>query len=182
MTLGWIIGLLLGGAVFGLIPFFVGRANGRPDLGLWGLIASSVSTLIFTGLPLLVAIGFTIAILAVRNKPVRTNTVYVAAAPGRQIICASGPLRGQTYRLSTAGLTIGRSAGCSVRFADGTPGVSGRHCMLHWQNGSLMLTDLGSAYGTFLEDGRRLPAQYPMPVTPGDKFFVGSPNIVFQIQ
>ena len=66
--------------------------------------------------------------------------------------------------------------------ADGTPGVSGRHCMLHWQNGSLMLTDLGSAYGTFLEDGRRLPAQYPMPVTPGDKFYVGSPNIVFQIQ
>lgn len=177
-----IIGFLLGGALLGLIPFFVGRANGRSDLGLWGLISSTISALLYTWLPLLVAIGFTIAILAVRNKPAAAKTVYVAAPSGQQIICTSGPLRGQTYRLSTAGITFGRSVGCQVRFPDATPGVSGRHCMLHWQNGSLMLTDLGSAYGTFLEDGRRLPAQYPMPVAPGDKFFVGSTNIVFQIQ
>jgi len=45
-ALGRIIGLILGGAVFGLIPFYVGKKKGRERLGLAGLVVSALSTLV----------------------------------------------------------------------------------------------------------------------------------------
>ncbi len=96
--------------------------------------------------------------------------------------CLAGPLQGQTYPLSGQELLFGRAPNCAVRMPDGTPGLSGIHCMLRrGQTGGLELVDLGSSYGTFTGAGKRLPPHYPEPVAPGARFWLGSQNLLFQI-
>lgn len=92
----------------------------------------------------------------------------------------SGAFAGK--RFSIAGtVRIGRDpARCSVVYPADTQGVSGVHCMLTVQNGAVCLMDLGSTYGTFL-DGRRLAANQPVTLKPGDRFCLGSERECFVI-
>lgn len=95
--------------------------------------------------------------------------------------CLAGPMQGQTFRMSSAGLQFGRETGCEVRFPDGTPGISGRHCCLRWEQGVPVLVDLGSRYGTFLGNGRQLPRNCPEPMAAGTRFYLANSNNLFQI-
>lgn len=105
-----------------------------------------------------------------------------AASPGGLAVrCLAGPLQGQTYPLGSQGLVFGRSSRCSVRMPSGTPGLSSSHCLLRYNQGVPELVDLGSTYGTFTGDGKRLVPQYPEPVGAGTRFFLGSQNLLFQI-
>lgn len=183
---------LLAGALVGLIPFFVGKYTGKPNLGRLGWRWTMASGLLFLSGP--VAIGFVIAII-VRNYdyyPPSTPPSHVPPAPvpptapaphaaSLGLTCLSGPLKGCTYPISGNGIMIGRDYDCAIRFDGSTPGISRHHCSLRWQNGALMLTDLGSAYGTYLSDGRKLPPQYPTQVGAGSRFFLGNQSILFQI-
>ena len=76
---------------------------------------------------------------------------------------------------------LGRDTDCTVRFPSDTAGISRHHCALRWQQGVPVLVDLGSAYGTYMGDGRRLPPNYPMNVGPGTRFYLSSPGNLFQI-
>jgi pSer/pThr/pTyr-binding forkhead associated (FHA) protein len=61
--------------------------------------------------------------------------------------------------------------------------VSRRHCCLRWDGGRrVTLEDCGSANGTFLADGRRLPAGQPAPLQPGDRFYLGNRDHQFQLE
>ena len=97
-----------------------------------------------------------------------------------RLVCVSGPLSGQSYALGS-GLSIGTDPSNSVRLPAGTPGISRRHCCLRWQNSAPQLIDLGSSYGTFLIDGRKLPPQYPTELNVGSRFYLGEPGCMFQI-
>ena len=79
------------------------------------------------------------------------------------------------------GLTFGRDPTCNVVFPPDTSGVSGRHCKLSWNGGTLCLTDLGSSFGTLLEDGRRL-SDSAEEVAAGTRFYLGSRKIGFTIE
>lgn len=185
--------LLLGGALLGLLPLLVGRSTGKPELGKLGMLASTLSGLIFLSLP--VSVGFLIAILVKTEDYVprraavnqSAQTFRMTEPPPRHetnglcLICLSGPLRGQSYPIGRNGLMMGRELSCAVCFPSGTPGVSGKHCCLRWQNGRLMLIDLNSRYGTFQGDGRQLPPNYPMPLTVGSRFYLGDTSCLFQI-
>ena len=81
--------------------------------------------------------------------------------------CLNGPMQGQTYQVGSQGLQFGRDNACAVRFPDGTPGVSRRHCRLYWSQGGPALVDLGSSYGTFLTHGKQLPPNCPDRWQPG---------------
>lgn len=100
---------------------------------------------------------------------------------GLAVRCLAGPLQGQTYPLRSQGLMFGRNPNCTVRMPDGTPGLSGTHCMLRYHQGVPELVDLGSSYGTYTGDGKRLPPHYPEPVAAGTRFYLGSQNLLFQI-
>ena len=68
MVLNILLGMALGGlsgAILGLIPFFVGRSSGRPDLGKNGLLCSigAGASLVFSWALPAVVVGFVIAIL-----------------------------------------------------------------------------------------------------------------------
>lgn len=176
------------GALWGLIPFILGMFFHKLRLGQLGLLCCALTALLHTALPAFAAVGFSIAVFVKRGDLPGSGGRAAAPAPtpapggnGCCLTCVSGPLRGQTYRIDAKGLTIGCGAQCGLRFPAGSPGVSQRHCALQWRNGALLLQDLGSSYGTFLADGRRLPPEYPVSLTAGSRFYLGSPNCMFQI-
>ena len=112
------------------------------------------------------------------------NVSPVIPAPsGRslRLTCVSGPLSGQSYVLGSGVLSIGTDPSNIVRLPAGTPGVSRRHCCVRWQSSAPQLVDLGSTYGTYLLDGRKLPPQYPTELAVGSRFYLGEPGCMFQI-
>ena len=73
-------------------------------------------------------------------------------------------------------ILIGRDPNsCKVVYAEGTSGVSGRHCSVSYDAaaGVFIVTDLRSTYGTFLANGQKMEANVPYRVTPGSEFYVG---------
>ena len=60
-----------------------------------------------------------------------------------------------------------------------TKGISGVHCVIRVENGTIILQDLGSTYGTFLGGGQRLAAQQPVVLKMGDRFCLGSEKECF---
>ena len=197
--MGFFVLVLLGflsGGVWGLITYAVCSMKKKPQLAklalMWCLI---LGTLTVGALAFLAAVGFIIAACVMegdyrpRNAP---NPVIVQQAPmpapsaspmggTLNLTCLSGPLRGQVYLIGKDGVTIGRDITCNVRIPDGTPGVSRRHCCIRWQQGVPVLIDLGSTHGTFQSDGRRLPPSYPTQLAAGSRFYLGTPNCLFQI-
>lgn len=98
-----------------------------------------------------------------------------AAAPGPR----SGPtafelvgldpeaIRGRTFVVD-AESTVGRTAGCQVQLDDST--VSQLHARLFVQDGRLLVEDLGSTNGTFVN---RRKVSSPTPMRRGDRVAFG---------
>lgn len=71
---------------------------------------------------------------------------------------------------------IGRDPNvCKVVYAEGTTGVSARHCSVAYDpvKGEFLVTDLRSTYGTFLMNGQKLEPNVPCHILPGSEFYVG---------
>lgn len=118
-------------------------------------------------------------------SPKYMNRPGYVGRPPREVTlgvrCLSGPLQGHTYPVGKSGVIIGRSADCAIRLPDGTPGVSARHCAIQYRGDMPMITDLGSTYGTYISDGRKLPSQYPHPAHVGMRFYLGRGDIQFEL-
>ena len=54
------------------------------------------------------------------------------------------------------------------------PGLGGRHCRVAYQpgEGCFIITDLGSSYGTFLGNGKKLTANVAEKLSSGDTFYL----------
>ena len=78
--------------------------------------------------------------------------------------------REQRLPVGQAPVTIGRTAQNQVVLP--APGLSRQHCRIEPAADGLVLIDLGSQNGTFL-DGQRLSAQVPAALTPGARIRVG---------
>jgi len=187
----WYIMMLVCGALIGLIPFGLGKYLDKPHLGQLGLILCSVSALLHPALPLAIAVAFVIGMCIAKNdiRINRNDTSFFRASEVRgnrvysiQLYSIAGPLKGRVYSIGSAGLTIGRDGGCAVRLPDSTPGISRCHCSIRFHQGQLALVDLNSAYGTYMGDGTRLPPNYPMQLGAGSRFYLGSPNVLFEIR
>lgn len=182
------------GAVFGLIPFFVGKSSGKPVLGRDGFfwsIGAGASLIMAWAVPGVV-IGFVIAIMVRDTDRIPSGQVIYQPTPpppgpvpvishNLGVKCISGPLMGQTYGVGPQGLIIGRDHDCAIRFPAGQPGISRHHCSLRWEGGVLMLTDMGSSHGTFLSNGTRLPAQFPTQVPANTRFYLVNSGNMFQV-
>ena len=82
-------------------------------------------------------------------------------------------------------ILIGRDhATCAVSFKEGTPGVSGRHCSLKYNEATndFILTDLGSTYGTFLASGQKLSPNTPYHLSAGDSFYLGENVNILRVE
>ena len=136
---------------------------------------SGGSTMLYVGIG--AAAVAVIAILAV----VLGKKKKAPAAPGNQEAKGTPILRsmapqhgGMVVQLHGQPVQIGRDgAVCRLVYQDGTPGVSGRHCQVSFEQGQFVLTDLNSTYGTFLSNGQRVAPNSPVTLPPKSSFYLG---------
>ena len=63
-----------------------------------------------------------------------------------------------------------------------TPQASARkHCQVFWQGGQLMMMDLGSTSGTFVQGRGQITANIPVPLRQGDIFYLGEKRNGYRI-
>ena len=82
---------------------------------------------------------------------------------------------GAPYNLSGTTTIIGRDPSCQICLPADTKGVSRKHCQLVIQGDDLILTDLGSTYGTFIHE-KQVPPNTPIKLHTGSYFCLGGPS------
>lgn len=118
-----------------------------------------------------------------RSAPQPAGVPASGPAPAQELRVQgqSGAFAGRRFAINGQ-VRIGRDPGGNdLVYPDGTPGISGRHCVVTLSGGQVTLTDLGSSYGTFLSGGRKLAPNQPMPLRMGDRFYLGSEKESFVI-
>ncbi len=132
-----------------------------------------------------VAIAAVIAVVLRKKKkapaPQTQKTEVRAAVP---VLRSMSPQHGgMIVQLHGQPVQLGRDAAvCRIAYRDGTPGVSGRHCQVYFDEGErlFVVTDLKSTYGTFLANGQRIAPDTPVKLTPKSSFYLGeSGNTVY---
>ena len=99
-----------------------------------------------------------------------------AAMPMAILVVKSGPDMGFKFRVKpTLVATLGRDLENEVVLDD--PACSRRHAQIEFKDGSYVLTDLGSANGTLVNDQRVSTRQ----LSDGDRIVVGQDQIVISI-
>ena len=117
------------------------------------------------------------------RQMVSVDEMYHNAANGAEAVIqgVSGLLNGKTYML-TAGtpLIFGRrTEKCNVLFKNETKGISSIHCKIKWYNGKVLIKDLGSTYGTWLNEGTRLEPNKYYELPDQGVFYLGSKENMF---
>ena len=84
------------------------------------------------------------------------------------LVVAKGPAQRRVLRLRSAETVIGRRQDCELRIASSE--VSRRHCLLSVHDGYVMVQDLDSVNGTFV-NGQRVEGKQR--VHPGDRLDIG---------
>jgi pSer/pThr/pTyr-binding forkhead associated (FHA) protein len=95
----------------------------------------------------------------------------------------SGPYAGMEIPLGAEPVAIGRDpALANVVIPAKYPGVSKRHLLVHLDpRRGFLLEDCWSTNGSFLADGQPLPAGQPFAVDPGTRFYLGTPELMFEV-
>lgn len=117
------------------------------------------------------------------RQMVSVDEMYHNAANSAEAVIqgVSGLLNGKTYML-TAGtpLIFGRrTEKCNVLFKNETKGLSSIHCKIKWYNGKVLIKDLGSTYGTWLNEGTRLEPNKYYELPDQGVFYLGSKENMF---
>ena len=102
---------------------------------------------------------------------------------GISVVGMSGLFRGQRFGMNAEGrILFGREAAATVRFPEGTGGISAKHCEIKIKEGVPVLVDRGSTYGTYMADGRKLEVNRPYRIANGMLFYLASPDNRFEIR
>lgn len=97
----------------------------------------------------------------------KKNDAYILTA-------LEGQFAGQKWELEKS-VMLGRDANCcQIVFAADTAGVSRVHCEVGCKDGSLYIRDLGSSYGTTLENGQVVNNYQEVKLESGDTFLVSA--------
>ena len=75
---------------------------------------------------------------------------------------------------------VGRKGECGICLPSQTPGVSGIHCRIVYQENQLYITDAGSTYGTYVNNVRIQPKAYQK-LKDGDQVMLGSRAVAFVV-
>jgi hypothetical protein len=114
---------------------------------------------------------------AARIAPVASDATGLHAAVGRDALLvvdrAPGHESGSRYDVSN-GATLGRG---DVEVVLEDPFASSQHARIERQGGAVVLEDLGSTNGTYLNDEL---LRGPQPLHSGDRIRIGDSHFVFQ--
>lgn len=122
---------------------------------------------------------------------VRVDAMYQEFSEKKKTVSARvrvhgvhGMYLGQDYELVENGnLVFGRNVQmCTVRYPDGTAGISSVHCELVFRDGRPVLIDRNSTYGTYVDGVRKLEPNVPYPVQDQTVFSLGGKEQQFRIE
>lgn len=135
---------------------------------------------------IVLAIGMAALIRTIRLCVAQAPTVGSGAVVGRKartgrLIGISGTYANRVVTLLDGQeLRVGRETGKHMLTLHGE-GVSRVHCLLTLREGSIIVRDLGSSNGTWL-NGKRLTSEQDTPISKGDVLAIGSPKERFEVQ
>lgn len=135
---------------------------------------------------IVLAIGMAALIRTIRPCVAQALTVGSGAVVGRKahtgrLIGISGTYANRVVTLLDGQeLRVGRETGKHMLTLHGE-GVSRVHCLLTLREGSIIVRDLGSSNGTWL-NGKRLTSEQDTPISKGDVLAIGSPKERFEVQ
>ena len=164
------------------VPAPEGEPGGQPDAAAGTDEADSQPKEGAGGYGLWIGIGMiaiAAAIVLVGVAAARKSKVFVpkAGEAKRPYVRSVAPQHsGMRMEVSGRGIVIGRSTvECALTYQEDTPGVSSRHCSLAWDSSTeaFLLIDLGSTYGTFLQNGQQLKSGVEYRLGAGDSFYLG---------
>ncbi len=118
-----------------------------------------------------------VVILSKKKKAVPAKQAFIRSMAAQH--------NGMTLAVDSTPVLIGRDpANCRLVYAQGTAGVSGRHCSVTYdaEAGVFIVTDLRSTYGTFLMSGQKLDANVPYRLKSGESFYVGDKANVIRVE
>ena len=118
---------------------------------------------------------------AVPDEPTKQLTVDEPKARVA-LDCIGGALQGMTFPISSR-VVFGRDPKrCSIIYPKDAKGISSVHCAAEpTADGQIILTDLGSTYGT-MAGGRQLTAGKGVTLHPGDTFTLGGSENRFTVR
>lgn len=107
----------------------------------------------------------------------------VAVSDGKSIIVGiEGVYKGKELSVKN-NMLFGRDSNkCDVVFPIDTEGVSGHHCLVTYNKGKVMIRDMNSTYGTFVNNGLKIDSEIDVEICPGDVFYLGSENEKFIVK
>lgn len=80
-------------------------------------------------------------------------------------------------------IIFGRSIrNCNMVFPEDAEGISRLHCEIVPKADGVLLKDLNSSYGTFLEKGSRVREGSPVLLKKGDVFYLASKKNMFKVR
>jgi hypothetical protein len=100
---------------------------------------------------------------------------YPSRAPRLVVERAPGHESGMIYDLD-GNLVLGRGDSAEIRLED--PFASSRHARIYEQGNSVVVEDLGSTNGTYLNEEL---LQSPRPLHPGDRVRIGDSEFAFEV-
>jgi hypothetical protein len=100
---------------------------------------------------------------------------YTGRAPRLVVERAPGHEEGMIYDLD-GDLVLGRGDHAEIRLED--PFASARHARIYEQGNSVIVEDLGSTNGTYLNEEL---LQTPRPLHPGDRVRIGDSEFAFEV-
>ena len=109
----------------------------------------------------------------------------VSELSGPRLCGVSGEFGGVELELTEDPVVIGRDPRVSqLVFSTDTPSVSGRHCSIRFdpEQQAVVVQDLWSTNGTFLQSGQQLPAGEPTPLRSTDQFYLSEPDVRFEVR
>lgn len=146
--------------------------------------------LLIAGIAAGAAVLVAVVILVLRRRRNREQKPEARVIPQEQPVAAVHETAacflircpdGRVVQVSDRSVMIGRNPGCQICLPDGTKGVSREHCRLEVKRNTLILTDVGSSYGTFV-NGKKIPANTPVAVNRGSRFWLATEKVTFYVQ
>lgn len=102
--------------------------------------------------------------------PAKRDQAILPPGSSARLVCVGGPRRGDSFVVKASGTTVGRDPGNDIVIAD--PRVSHRHAWLGIIDRKVVLRDLESTNGTFL-NARSDALLHEVVLSPGDTVFFG---------
>ena len=115
------------------------------------------------------------------SEPSSSNRIVLtppkaAGKPQITVTILAGPEQGQVHKINRPTTTVGRSNTCEVVLTD--PLISRQHCQILLGMGGVMLRDLGSTNGTFLNGTRIIESA----IRNQDVISVGNTRLRFAVE